>query len=343
MKNYNAAVIGCGNIFPMHAVSIKLCANATLVAVCDVKADRAKAMAAEFGCNWYTDYKEMLEKEEIDVVHLCLPHYLHAPVAIYCMEHGKNVMTEKPMSIKLEDAKSMIDTANKQGVLLGCIFQNRYNAGTVLVKEHYDNGSLGKILSAKCFVTWNRSDDYYGGSDWKGTWEKEGGGVIIDQAIHTLDMLRYIINEDIDYIDATIARRGHAKIEVEDTAEGLIAYKSGLLTNFHAINYYSYDADVEIELACENAVVEMVADKSIIKFFNGNTVIAERNPNENFNYGNVKSYWGVNHTKQIENYYESLANGTKPFIPVESTYKTQEMVCAIYQSGKENKRIYLNQ
>lgn len=342
MKKFKSAIIGCGNIFPMHAVSVKNCKDAELVAVCDIKEDRAKAKAAEFGCKWYTDYKEMLEKEQIDVVHLCLPHYLHPIAAIYCMEHGKNVLTEKPMAIKLEDAKAMIDTAKKNNVVLGCIFQNRYNAGTVLVKEHIKNGMLGKILSAKCFVTWNRSDDYYGNSDWKGTWDKEGGGVIIDQAIHTLDMLRYIIDEDIDFVDATIARRGHAKIDVEDTAEGLIAYKNGLLTNFHAINYYSYDADVEIEIACDNAVVEMVADKTTIKYFDGRTFIAERNPDENFDYGNVKSYWGVNHCKQIDNYYESLANGTEPFIPVESAYKTQEMICAIYQSGKENKRVYLN-
>jgi predicted dehydrogenase len=325
----------------MHAVSVQKCANAELVALCDIKEDRAKAKAAEFGCNWYSDYKEMLKKEDVDVVHLCLPHFLHAPVAIYCMEQGKNVMTEKPMSITLEDARAMIDTANKHKVLLGCIFQNRYNAGTVLVKDQYKSGALGKIRSAKCFVTWNRSDDYYGTSDWKGTWEGEGGGVIIDQAIHTLDMLRYIIDEDIEFVEATIAKRGHAKIEVEDTAEGIIKYKSGLMTNFHAINYYSYDADVEIELACENAIVEMVSDKSTIRFFDGRTVIADRNPAESFDYGNVKSYWGVNHIKQIINYYESLASGTQPFIPVESAFKTQEMVCAIYESGKENKRVYL--
>ncbi len=341
MKNYKAAIIGCGNIFPMHAVGVMECENAELVAVCDVKEDRAREKAAEFGCRWYTDYKEMLEKEEIDAVHLCLPHYLHSIVAIYCMEHGKHVLTEKPMSIKLEESKAMIDTAKKCGVRLGCIFQNHYNAGTLLVKEQYESGTLGKILSAKCFVTWNRSDDYYGGSDWKGTWDKEGGGVIIDQAIHTLDMMRHIINEDIDFIDATIAKRGHEKIEVEDTAEGIIVYKSGLMTNFHAINYYSYDADVEIEFACEKAVVEMVADKATIRFFDGRTIIAERDPNEKFDYGNVKSYWGVNHAKQIKNFYETIESGT-PFIPVESAYKTQEMICAIYESGKENKRVYLN-
>jgi len=341
MKNYRAAIIGCGNIFPMHAVSVQRTSGVELVAVCDNKEGRVNAAAQEFSCKAYTDYKEMLRAERPDVVHLCLPHYLHASIGIDCMEQGAHVLTEKPMTITLEEAKAMMDTAKQRGVTLGCIFQNRYNAGAVLVKEEMDKGSLGKINSAKCFVTWNRSDAYYGASDWKGTWEKEGGGVIIDQAIHTLDMLRYLIGEEIDYIDATIANRGHATIDVEDTAEGVIAYKNGLLTNFHAINYYSYDADVSIEMDCENALVQMVGDGATIKFKDGRALIAERNPDENFDYGNVKSYWGVNHIKQIKNFYESMRNGTQPFITIESAYQTQEMVCAIYQSGKEGGRVYL--
>ncbi|MDL2287714.1 Gfo/Idh/MocA family oxidoreductase [Eubacteriales bacterium OttesenSCG-928-G02] len=339
MKKFRAAVIGCGNIFPMHAVSILKCENAELIAVCDNKEDRAKAKAEEFNCKYYTDYKEMIDKEQLDVVHICLPHYLHPVVTIYALEHGLHVMTEKPMSIELADSKAMIDTAKKNNRLLACIFQNRYNAGTILVKDLQAQGKLGKIISAKCAVTWDRSDAYYGTSDWKGTWDKEGGGVIIDQAIHTLDMLRYIVDEEIDYVDAHISNRGHAKIDVEDSAEGVIKYKSGLLTAFHAINYYSYDAPVEIELDCENALVKMVADGAVVTFKDGITISAERNPNENFDYGNVKSYWGVNHVKQIQNYYECLENGETPFIPVESAYKTMEMICAIYQSGKEKRRI----
>ena len=113
-------------------------------------------------------------------------------------------------------------------------------------------------------------------------------------------------------------------------------------TNFHAINYYSYDADIEIEFHCENAIVKMVADRTTIKYNDGRTVIAERNPNEKFDYGNVKSYWGINHSKQIRNFYHCLETGEEMFIPIESAYKTQEMICAIYQSGKENKRVYLN-
>ncbi len=341
MKRYRSAIIGCGNIFPMHAVSVTRCENAELVAVCDVKKDRADAKANEFGCKAYYDYIEMLEKEDIDVVHICLPHYLHPIVTIECLKRGKHVLTEKPMSIELADSRAMIDTAKECGVVLGCIFQNRYNAGTVMTKKLLEEGVLGEIKSAKCFVTWDRSDTYYGNSDWKGTWDKEGGGVIIDQAIHTLDMMRYIINRPIESVDATIANRGHAKIDVEDTAEGVIRFDNGLLANFHAINYYGYDAEVYIEFFCTNGVAKLTADRADIRLNDGREFHAVP-PNIDFGYGNVKSYWGVNHCNQIKNFYECLDSGEEMFIPVESAYDTMEMICAIYQSGKEKRRIFFN-
>ncbi|MBO4452817.1 MAG: Gfo/Idh/MocA family oxidoreductase [Clostridia bacterium] len=341
MEQFKSAVIGCGNIFPMHAYSIKDCPDATLVAVCDIKKDRADARAAELGVKAYYDYIEMLDKEDIDVVHVCLPHYLHPIVTIECLKRGKHVMTEKPMSIKLSDARAMIDTANECGKTLACIFQNRYNAGTQMVKGMLDDGTLGEVKSAKCFVTWNRSDDYYGHSDWKGTWDKEGGGVIIDQAIHTLDAMRYLCGRPVESVYATIANRGHAKIDVEDTAEGVIRFDNGLLANFHAINYYGYDADVYIELYCENGVAKLTSDVGDVKLNDGRTFHAERT-GECVYYGNVKSYWGVNHCKQIFNFYECLKTGEEMFIPVESAYETMEMICAIYESGKTGQRIYLN-
>ena len=341
MKKFKAAVIGCGIIFPMHAVSIARCPDAELVAVCDNKKERADEKAKEFGVKAYYDYIEMLDNEEIDVVHICLPHYLHPVVAIECSKRGKHVLTEKPMSIEIQDARKMIDTANENNVTLGCIFQNRYNAGCILTKQLLEDGTLGAIKSAKCYVTWNRTDDYYGSSDWKGTWDKEGGGVIINQAIHTLDMVRYLVNRPVESVYATIAHRGDAHIEVEDTAEGVIRFDNGILANFHAINYYSYDAELFIELHCENGIAVLLADRADIKLNDGREFHAVQ-PDEDFGYGDVKSYWGVNHWKQINNFYHCLKTGEEMFVPVESAYKSMEMVCAIYKSGKTGERIYLN-
>jgi UDP-N-acetyl-2-amino-2-deoxyglucuronate dehydrogenase len=342
MSKFKVAIIGCGNIFPMHASSIQLSDAAELVAICDNKEDRAKQAAEKYNCNFYTSYEEMLDKEEIDVVHICTPHYLHAPMTAYAASKGKHILTEKPMSITTEDARGMVEVCERNGVTLGVIFQNRYNPGSQLIKDAIVDGSLGQVLGAKCSVTWNRSDEYYSKSDWKGTWEKEGGGVLIDQAIHTMDLMRWFVGEEIEYVDAQIGNRAHEIIEVEDSVEGVIKFKNGIFGGFHAINYYSYDAPVEIEIHCVKGIAKMVGDKATIIYSDGKVVTVDKNPNEVIDYGEgVKIYWGVSHMKQIRDYYDSLNNGGVLYIDGKEALKTQEMIAGIYQSGKEHKRIYL--
>lgn len=341
MKMYRAGIVGCGNVFPMHAITINQLENVELVAVCDIKEDRAKKESKNFNCKYYLDYKEMVDEEDLDVVHICTPHHVHAPISIYASNAKKHVMTEKPISITMEDAKAMTEASKENQVLLGVIFQNRYNAGSKLIKETLDSGELGKIISGKLQVTWKRTDEYYSKSDWKGTWEKEGGGVVIDQAIHTMDLMRWFVGNEIDYVEASIANRTHDIIEVEDMAEGIIKYKNGVLTTFYTINYYSYDAPVEIELHCEKGIVKMIGDKAAIEFNDGKKIIADNNSNEVFDYGNgVKSYWGTSHVKQIEEFYQSLDKGEQVVISGDEAIKTQEMICAIYESGKTKERIY---
>jgi len=339
MKKLRVGIIGCGNIFPMHAYPVMEREDTELVAICDNKSDRMTEQANKLGASGYTDYIDMFDKADLDVVHLCTPHYLHPIMAIEALKRGIMVLTEKPMSIAAADAKAMVDTSIEFNTRLGVIFQNRYNPGSKLIKSSLENGSLGKIISGRAFVTWNRSDDYYALSDWKGTWDKEGGGVIIDQAIHTLDLMRWFVNDDIDFVDAHISNRAHEIIEVEDSAEGVIKYKNGVVTGFYTVNYYGYDAPVEIELYCENGIAKMVGDKATITMTDGTVFIADKNPNESFNYGDVKSYWGVSHVKQINQFYDSLRDGVSLDVTAEDACKTQEMVSAIYESGKTGKRI----
>jgi len=342
IKEFKVALIGCGNIAPMHLESVQMLHSTKIVAVCDNKLDRAQSKAKQYQCSYYADYKKMLDNEDIDVVHICTPHYLHAPMTIYAANKGVNILTEKPMSISLQDADDMISACANKNVALGVIFQNRYNAGSLLIKDTLKSGALGKILSAKLMVTWDRSDEYYSKSDWKGTWEMEGGGVLIDQAIHTLDLLRWFVDSPIDYIDANISNRAHERIEVEDSAEGVIKYKNGVVTGFYTVNYYSYDAPVEIEIDCEYGLVRLVSDKATIRFNDGREISADRDPRIQMSYGEgIKSYWGVSHFKQIKEYYDSLTNGHKPTIDGLEARKTQQMICAIYQSGKEKRKISL--
>lgn len=340
MATLKVGIIGCGRIFPMHALPVEQREDLELVAVCDNKEDRAKQAGERHNCAYYTDYKEMLDQEELDAIHICLPHHLHAPVTIEAAKRKIHVLTEKPMSIALEDAEEMIQQAEDHDITLGVIFQNRYNQSSQLVKKMLDEGDLGEVKGAKLYLSWDRSDDYYKASDWKGTWDKEGGGVVIDQAIHTLDLVNWLIDEDIDYIDATIANRAHDFIDVEDTAEGVIKYKNGVVVGFHTVNYYTYDAPVEVEIHCEKGLVKMVGDSAEVLLNDGRKFYAENDPNETFEYDpGVKSYWGVNHIKQINNYYDTLKAGKKPDITGKEAIKTQELVVAIYDSGKKNERV----
>lgn len=338
MKNnkLRIGIIGCGNIFPMHVYPIFHDESYDLVALCDIKEDRLAKNTKLFNTMGYTNYKTMLAEANLDVVHVLTPHYLHPPMVIAALKAGCHVLTEKPMSIHYSDAKEMVATAKETGKTLGVIFQNRYNLASKLIKDTLLSGELGNIISGRVIVTWNRSDDYYTKSDWKGTWDMEGGGVIIDQAIHTLDLVRYFVNTPVVSVNANISNRAHTIIQVEDSAEGVIRFANDVTIGFYTINYYGYDAPVEIELVCEKGIVKMVSDQATINFKDGRTYIARPDPNETFDYGDVKSYWGVSHVKQIHDYYASLKENKQPIINGEVALETQKMICDIYNSGFKN-------
>ncbi len=340
MEKIRAAIIGCGHIHPLHTRAISAAPDAEIVAVCDEIRERAEKTAAEFSCRVYTDWKELCKAPDIDVIHIATPHYLHAPMAIYALECGKHVLTEKPMAIKLEDAKAMNEAAKKSGKTLGVIFQNRCNPGSVLVKETLERGELGKVLCAKCALYWDRPDSYYATDAWRGTWDMEGGGVIINQAIHTLDMLRWFMDSPIDYVEAFIANRTHPTIEVEDMAEGIIVYKNGVRTMFHLVNYYGENEDITIDILCENGKVHMEASKATITFSDGR-VLERDNDAAPGPETPGKGYWGIGHYKQVADFYDSLRRGETPALSGEEAIKTQEMVCALYESGKTHRRVTL--
>ena len=232
LTKIRVGVIGCGRVSVMHLGSIALLPEAELIACCDIKKDRAEAAAKKYGVKAYTSYEEMLNTEKLDAVHLCLPHYLHCKVACYAFEKGVNVLTEKPMDIDLQTAENAVKTAEEKGVLFGVVSQCRYNNSAQLVKRAVESGKLGKIISARSILTWTRPDEYYAESDWKGIWDKEGGGVVIDQAIHSIDLVNWLVDSEMESVSCSMANRGHKIVDVEDSAEGLITYKSGVRYGF---------------------------------------------------------------------------------------------------------------
>jgi predicted dehydrogenase len=338
---FKAGIIGCGSIFPMHAYSLKSLPNCELAAVCDIRSERAKSQAEQFHCGYYTDYKEMISAEHLDAVHVCTPHYLHPPITIYALEHGCNVLTEKPMSVEYKDAVSMVEAAERTGLTLGVIFQNRFNPGSQLAKRMLESGRLGRVLGAKFNVTWARSDEYYSDSDWKGTWDKEGGGVMINQSIHTFDLLRWLIGSEPAYVDCHITNRTHRQVEVEDEADGLIRFQNGVDAIFFATISYSRDSEIHLQIDCENGLVDIYGERGEIQLRDGQKLIADKPEGEYFDYGTAKDYWGVSHRKEIADFYHSLETGKAPYVNAQEVLGTMKMLTALYQSGKTRKPVSL--
>ena len=329
-------IVGCGNIFTMHATSANHLENAEIVGVCDIKKDRADKAAKKYNCKAYYDYKELIDKKNIDVVHVCIPHYLHPVVSKYAIEAGVNVICEKPMSIKYEDALENVELAEKNNVKYGIIFQCRYNDASVLVKQKLEDGTLGKIISARVVLTWCKPDDYYSLSDWKGTWEKEGGGVVIDQAIHSIDLANWFINDEIESVSAHMSNRNPSIMEVDDSAEGFIKYKNGATLGFWAMNNYGCDEPIEIRLLCENGKVVMDYDNAVITMNDGRRFEAKTVIDEDVVYEDGKDYWGFQHIRQIADFYKSVENDTEPQISGREALKIQKLICEIYKEGTKN-------
>ena len=333
MQTYRVGLVGCGAIFLQHANAVAEIAEAEIAAVCDIRKERAEQQAAQFGGAVYTDYEDMIQNAGLDAVHICTPHDLHAPMAVYALEHGVHVMVEKPMALSYADAQAMVAAQSVRGAVLDVIFQNRYNDVVIAIRDALSSGTLGAILAARAMVAWSRPDSYYAGSDWKGTWKREGGACIINQSIHTLDLMRYLIDRPVAAVDATLARHCNTITETEDTAEGVVTFDGGVRGLFYVTNCNACNAPVELTLHCENGTVYMRGEQADIVYENGETV--HICPEADGDVTGGRYYWGFSHKRQIGRFYDSLS-GNAQRIPVEEALKTQQMIDMIYQSGKKN-------
>ncbi len=336
MKVLNTAVIGCGSICASHTDAISDLKTSMLYGVCDIDRERAEGTAHRLNCACFTDYRELLKDNKVDVVHICTPHYLHAPMAIEAMLCGKHVLTEKPVSISTADAAEMIRISRETGKTLGVCFQNRYNGTSRRIKELLQSGQAGKILGAKALVTWFRDEKYYTESEWRGRRAKEGGGVLINQAIHTLDLVQWFMGE-VDGIKAHVdTRLLKGIIEVEDTADAAITFKNGSSCLFFATNNYAANSPVEIEIICEQAVIRL-RDKLTITWRDG----AVEQVTEEDRATGGKAYWGCSHRYLIRDFHEKLHNGEKFELDGEQGAITIKMIETIYRSSETGEYVKL--
>ncbi len=335
MKMFNAAVIGCGGISRMHINALMQMANVKIVAVCDIKEDKAAAAAEKTGAKAYADWHEVVALKEVDTLHICLPHYLHAPVAIEALKNGKSVLSEKPMAISLDDARAMIKAGDESKGHLGIIFQNRYNTAVVMAKEIIASGEMGAFLGSNASVCWLREGAYYTASGWRGSKKTEGCGSLINQSIHTLDLLSYLGGELVKVRGSVATWLNEKDIEVEDNAMAVALYKNGGRCVIHTSNNNAVDAPVDIDLYMEKGTLKLYGPK-LFKVV-GEELTELCSGDNKASAG--KTVWGTGHAIQIADYYASIEKDEDPVIDGRSAFAALSLVLSIVKSSEENRWI----
>lgn len=328
MKNIRFALIGCGRVSNWHANALKGIQGAELVAVCDLVEEKARNMAAEHGVRYYTSYRRMLETEEVDVVNIITPSGMHAEHSLDIMtNYRKHVVVEKPMALRVEDCEMMIKTARENGVGLYVVMQNRFNKAVVKIKEAIDKGLFGRFVLGTVRLRWCRPQRYYNRDPWRGKWAFDGGA-LTNQAIHHIDLLRWLIGE-VEEVSAVASTR-LVDVEVEDTAAAWMRFENGAMGIIEAttaarpddleasISILGENGTVIIEGTSVNRITKWTFDDIDMKEF------SEEPPN----------VYGFGHRPLLEEVVRSVRKG-QPF-PADETdaIKTIELLNAIYNSAE---------
>ncbi|APH05146.1 Gfo/Idh/MocA family protein [Bacillus weihaiensis] len=328
------AVVGLGDISKIHIPAIQKNPYVELVAVCDIDESLAETVP---GVQFYTDYHVMLDHEPLDCVHICLPHNLHLPATKACVEKGVHVLQEKPLALTTEEGLELVKLEKQNPNVKICIcHQNRYNETFEMLKKIVQSGAYGKIVGIKGLVTWFRPKSYYDVKPWRGRMKYAGGGVMINQSIHTLDLIQ-LLGGEIESIKGSITQLLDYGIEVEDTAVANITFKNGATGLFFATNSNAENSSVELQVTFEKG--KFIIKDSIL------TKVDEDGKKEDIiedaKLPGTKFYYGASHLKIIDTFYSCIRNNTQDYVHVEDALTSIEIIDAIRQSSELNKSIVM--
>ena len=321
-------IIGLGAIAPLHIRAVLNCGQ-KITAICDKNGERCKNVNDEFklGAEEFSDYNQLINSGKVDAVHVCLPHYLHAEVICKALAAGVNVLCEKPLAINFSQLDAVEKAVKNSSAMLGACLQNRYNASVLYLKEFFKNKP---ILAATANLVWKRDKEYYSSAAWRGKKQYEGGGVMINQAIHTLDLLQWFCGMPETVIAHCSNNSLRGVIDVEDTAYGLFSLKNGGKFVINATNSAASCFPVDLMFQSAGDSAELSGDNIIL---NGNFVTQSDGAPV---FG--KEEWSVGHGKLIKEFYHCLETGKKFPIDFYEGAKTVRLILKMYEScGNEIK------
>ncbi|MBT3384526.1 MAG: Gfo/Idh/MocA family oxidoreductase [Prolixibacteraceae bacterium] len=352
---YNIAILGCGKVAHLHAKAIENLPNSKLAGVWSRTTKTAEDFSAQYKVPFYSDIKELIQQEKIDLVIVCTPHPFHLKPVLEAANAGAHILVEKPLASTLEDSDSIITACKNAGVKLGVISQRRWYEPVKRVKDAIEAGKIGRPVFGTINMLGWRDKDYYDADEWRGTWKMEGGGVLVNQAPHQLDILLWFMGE-IDEVYGQWKNLNHPYIEVEDTAVAIVKFKNGGIGNIIVSNSEKPGIYGKVHVHGENGASVGVQTDGGAMFIAGMSNILEPPINDvwsvpgeekmlakwveedsaHFNSIDPMVYYME---RQIEDFLQAIQNNTEPIVTGEDGRRTVELFTAIYRSTRDNKPV----
>ena len=340
-------IVGCGMISSFHAKAIKDIRGAKLVACCSNRLESAEKLANEFDATPYASLKEMLANPKLDVVAICTPSGAHMEPALEAAKAGKHVVVEKPLEINLKRCDRIIKACEKNGVVLSTIFPSRFHDASQTLKKAIDAGKFGTLTLGDAYVKWFRTQEYYDSGQWRGTWELDGGGALMNQAIHSVDLLTWLMGP-VESLSAHTSTLAHERIEVEDVATASLRFKNGALGVIEATTaaFPGLLKKIEIHGSHGSAVIEEEDIKTwqFAKMTTSDKRIAASTEVKTETGGGAADPSAIGHaahTKQFKDVIKAIKTGTKPQIDGIEGRRSVEIILAIYKAAKSGKQVKL--
>lgn len=341
MKNF--AIVGCGRIAKKHAEAIHNTSGSNLLALCDSNEQRLHELAEKNNVNnTYIDYEEMLNNPDIEVVNICTPNAFHADMAIKAIEKGKHVMIEKPIATSVEDANRIIEAAKKYNVQATSVHQNRFNQAVQKTRKAYEDGKFGKMSHGVASIRWNRDESYYGLDDWRGT-KKMEDGILMNQCIHNIDLLIWMMGSVKKVTGITKTR--FRDIEMEDVGGAILEFESGALGIIEgAGTIYPTNLEETLNLFGETGTVCIggIAVNRIENWRFSKDFENEEQECIKSQESDPPSVYGFGHQLIIEDFIKAIESDQKPYISLEDGKRAIEVVLAIYESSRTGLPVEFN-
>ena len=353
MQKLRTGLIGCGKVGHLHATALRSLPESEFVAVCARKPEKAQAFAQQYGVAAYTDVTEMIAKSKVEAVCICTPHPEHAAPTVAAARAGAHVLVEKPLASSLADCDAMLAAARASGIVLSTVYQRRFYPPCQRIHQAIETGKLDKPVLGTAIVLGWRDEAYYRSDPWRGSWKGEGGGVLINQSSHQLDLLLWYLG-DVEEVFGYWANMNHPYIEVDDTAVAVVRFKSGALGNIVVSNSQNPALHARVSVHAANGASVGVQTDGGMMFVPGLSKIAEAPFNDIwtirgeepllaqwkdedvrlFNSVDATEYF---HRLQVEDFLRAIIDGRPPLVTGEDGRRSVELFTAIYRTTRDRK------